>query len=245
MKDGDGSEHHDHDAMDGAGEIGDGEHGGQKPLPMTEAQREQAKATIRDAANKAVKAAAGNVPEGIAGLIGRLNEGAKVSWKQQLRNIVASARSIKNKSTRLKANRRFELEHPGKKKERQLIVGVCTDSSGSVSDEAYSAFMNEIHHLSKQTSITYLIQADCEVQKIDVIKGGKAKAGVLGNRKGYGGTAYQPAIDACLKRKCDVIIYFGDMDSADTPDDPKVPFIWVRVGKSQPPGNFGRVVDLD
>jgi len=222
---------HDHDAMEGSEQL-------------TDAEKEQLKATVKDAVNKATKSAAGNVPKELASIISEMNAASQISWKQQLRNIVAKARSIKRKNTRMKINRRFDLDQPGKKKEQELIVGVCVDSSGSVSNESYALFMSEIYHLAKNTSITYLIEADCEVQKVDVIKGGKPKAGVLTKRNGSGGTAYQPAITECIKRKCDVIVYLGDMDSADTPTNPGVPFIWVRVGSSEPPGNFGRVLDL-
>lgn len=223
----------DHDKMDG---DGNGE--------MTDGERTMAKAHIRDQMNKAIKAAAGNIPNGVASIIAELNKNNQVSWKQQLRNLVSSARTVTKKSTRMKVHRRFELEQPGKKKDRKLVLGVCTDSSGSVSDEAYASFMTEIYHIAKLTEVTYLIQADCEVQKVDVIRGGKAKKGVLTTRAGRGGTAYQPAINECIKRECDAIVFMGDFDCADTPKNPGVPFIWVGVGQSPAPGNFGKVLRL-
>jgi predicted metal-dependent peptidase len=199
---------------------------------------------IKDKVNQAIKASGGLVPNGLESIIGNLNKPATISWKQLLRNFVSSARDVQTKSTRLKTHRRFELDQPGKKKKRNLILGVCTDSSGSISDEAYSSFLNEISSIAKNTTITYLVHADSEVQKVDVIKGGKAKPGVLTKRFGSGGTAYQPAIDECVKRKCDAIIYFGDFDCADTPTNPGIPFIWVGVGSQNPPGDFGKVIRL-
>lgn len=202
------------------------------------------KAIIRDQAAKAMKASAGIVPDGLESILSQLNQPPKVNWKQQLRNLIASARSVNTKSSRLKTHRRFELDQPGKKKKRELVLGVCTDSSGSISDEQYIEFMNEIESISKNTSITYLVHADCEVQKVDVIKGGKAKSGVLSKRHGNGGTAYQPAINECVKYKCNAIVYFGDFDTSDTPTNPGVPFIWVGVGDQKPPADFGRVIRL-
>lgn len=227
---GDG-EPHDHDIMfEGEGD--------------SEAQQAQNKAAIKDLANKAASASAGNVPEHVAKLLGSLNKDQKVNWKQQLRNLVASARSITRKPTRKRANRRFELEQPGHKKDKKLILGVCFDVSGSVSDESLQEFFNEAYHLAKQTTKTYLIQADCEINKVELVKNGKAKPSQLQTRYGSGGTAYQPAIDKCMELDCDAIIYFGDMDAADVPKNPKIPFIWVRVGSQPPPGNFGKVIDL-
>ncbi len=240
----DKGEPHNHDVMHGAGDGKEGA-GNPKGEELSAAQKAQNQAAVKDLANKAAKAAAGNVSQAISNILGTLNKGAKLNWKQQLRNIIASARSIKRKPTRMRANRRFELDMPGYKKKRELIVGVCTDSSGSVSDEAYMAFMTEIHTIAKQTTVTYLVHADCEVKKVEVIKGGKPKPGVLSERRGYGGTAYQPAIDECVKRKCDVIIYFGDFDCADKPENPGISFIWVGVGTQRAPGNFGKVLRLD
>jgi predicted metal-dependent peptidase len=202
------------------------------------------KASVRDAANKAMTAAAGKVPSGLESVLASLNKTAQLPWKQILRNFVAKARDFRTKPTRLKPHRRFELDQPGKKKLKKLVLGVCTDSSGSVSDESYAAFMQEIATIAKSTTITYLVHADCVVQKVDVIKGGKAKPEVLSKRHGNGGTAYSPAIEHCKKLGCDAIIYFGDFDCADKPTNPGVPFLWVGVGNQPAPADFGRVLRL-
>lgn len=222
----------DHDFMDGGDDSEDS------------LSQELNRAAVQEQAKRAMSAAAGKIPNGLEGILTALNKAAQLPWKQILRNFIANARATTSVSTRQRINRRFGFDQPGKKKDRKLVLGVCTDSSGSVSDEAYAAFMREIHTLAKSTTITYLIQADCEVQKVDVIKGGKPKPKQLGTRAGYGGTAYQPALTECMKRKCDAIIYFGDMDAADTPTSPGIPVLWVRVGKQEPPGKFGKVLDL-
>lgn len=228
------NEPHDHDVMQ------EGENGNEESDFLSE----QIGMAVKDAAGKAVQAACGNIPDALVSVLGALNKAARIPWKQQLRNFVSSARSAKSKNTRMKPNRRFDLEQPGKKKIRELVLGVCCDSSGSVSDESYSDFMAEIAQIIKSTKITYLVDADCAVQKINIIRDGKAKPGVLTTRNGGGGTAYQPAIDECMKRKCDAIIYFGDFDTADLPKNPGVPFIWVGVGSSPPPADFGKVIRL-
>lgn len=232
-KEGKDGEPHNHDYMDQS-ETG---------VPM-ESETAINKAAVRDAANKAVNASAGKVPESLSSILSNLNKIAQLPWKQLLRNFVAKARSINTQPTRLKIHRRFELEQPGRKKIKKLVLGVCTDSSGSVSDEAYAKFMSEIAIIAKSTTITYLVHADCEVQKVDIIKGGKPKANMLGARHGGGGTAYQPAIDRCKKLGCDAIIYFGDFDCADTPVNPGLPFLWVGVGQQEAPAAFGKVLRL-
>lgn len=215
----------------------DGDEGGKM-------SKEQMRAAIKDISEKAKKAAKGKLPDSIKDLIGNLTDKACVDWKQQLRNIVASVKSPAKKNTRSKPNRRYGLDQPGKKRTKTLVLGVCCDSSGSVSDESYAMFMREIKTIAKSTALTYLVHADCAVHKVDLIKNGKAAGNVLSSRHGRGGTAYQPAIDYCVAQGCDAIIYFGDMDSADTPLNPKLPFIWARVGDQSPPGDFGKIVEV-
>lgn len=202
------------------------------------------RAAVKSAIDKAVKSSAGHIPGEVQRVLD-LFEKSRLPWKQVLRNFVAKSRHSDKKMTRTKVHRRFGIDQPGSKKKRRLTLGVCVDTSGSVSDEAFMAFMTEIHTVAKSTSVTYLVQADASIQKVDIIKGGKPKKEKLRGRSGYGGTAYQPAIDYCKKMNVDCIIYMGDLDSADTPTDPGIPFLWVRVGKSNPPGNFGRILDLD
>lgn len=211
---------------------------------LSETEKAINRVSVKDLTNKSLKAAAGKIPDGLVNVLAAMNKPAQLPWKQILRNFISSARCFQTKNTKMRVHRRFELEQPGKKKLKKLILGVCTDSSGSVSNESYEKFMHEIASIAKNTTITYLVHADCEVQKVDKITGGKAKGDVLKKRHGSGGTAYQPAIDECLRLKCDAIIYFGDMDAADTPNNPGKPFLWVRVGNSEPPGKFGKVLDI-
>ncbi len=199
------------------------------------------KAFLKRIVDNAVKAAAGNVPKELIKVIGALNNTSQVSWKQMLNNFVAKCVSNTTQATRKKTNRRFGLDQPGKKKRRELVLGVCVDSSGSISDDDYDKFMAEVVQISRIASKTYIVEADCAVQNIDEVK--KNKTFVL-QRKGDGGTAYQPAIDECVKRRCDAILYFGDFDSSDTPNNPGVPFLWVGVGDSPKPADFGSEIRL-
>jgi hypothetical protein len=48
-----------------------------------------------------------------------------------------------------------------------------------------------------------------------------------------------------VELKVDGILYCGDFDSADTPENPKKPFLWVGVRNSPPPATFGKVIYLE
>lgn len=196
---------------------------------------------LRDAIDKAIKASRGNVPSHILKVFDTLSSESKVPWKQVLANFIARATASTSKNTRKKTNRRFGIDQPGKIKQRELTLGVCTDSSGSVSDESYQQFMAEIIRISKICGTTFIIDADCTVQNVEKIKKNKP---VKTERHGSGGTAYQPAIDECKKLKCDAIVYFGDFDCADKPENPGLPFLWVGVGDQPPPASFGSVIRI-
>jgi len=226
-------------------QIGDGdeykfdEHGLQ--TGEKEGSASDKKVNLRSTLDRAIKASKGNVPKSVLQIYDSLISEHKVPWQQVLSNFVARSIAVSTKDTRKKINRRFGLDQPGKKKKRELVLGVCTDSSGSVSDESFNMFLNEISRISTICQKLYLVDADCTVQNVEVVKKGKF---IKRERHGCGGTAYQPAIDECLKRGCDAIIYFGDFDCADTPQDPGKPFLWVGVGNSPKPGAFGAEIRI-
>lgn len=203
--------------------------------------KNMSKAILKQAVDSAIKASNGVLPKEVLKVYDNLNSQSVLPWQQILANFVSRSVSSSTQSTRKRSNRRFGLDQPGRKKKRELTLGVCVDSSGSISDDQYSAFLTEIVRISKTAQKTYLVEADCVVQSVQTIKKNKQ---VPMTRKGCGGTAYQPAITKCLELKCDAIIYFGDFDSSDTPVNPGVPFLWVGVGSSKKPGDFGQEVRL-
>ena len=201
----------------------------------------EAKQVLRNTTDTAIKAAKGDAPEHVTKAFGELTAKAQIPWRQVLSNFIARSTSSSTQATRKRANRRFGFEVPGKKKKRELTLGVCVDSSGSISDDAYMQFLAEIQRITPNCSKVHVLEADCEVQSIETLKKGKS---VQLRRTGNGGTAYQPAISKCLELGCDAIIYFGDFDSSDNPANPGKPFLWVGVGTQDPPGDFGSVLRL-
>lgn len=198
------------------------------------------KAAVQATAKKAANSAAGNMSSDLLKLMESLMD-SKLPWRQILKNFVTKQISKTSRNTRKKINRRFGLDAPGRIKLRTLKLGVCVDSSGSIDDVQFQSFMSEIKSIVTQGIELVLVDADCEVKSVEKIK---SKKDFKPKRTGNGGTAYQPAISECLKHRCDAIIYFGDFDSSDTPEDPKVPFLWVGVGNQNAPANFGKVLRI-
>lgn len=223
-------------ANGGPGTLDDHEYA----LEGDETNGEMRKVAVKSASDQAMRSSAGNLPDSLQKVLGTLNAESKLPWKQLLRNFIANSTSSMRVHTSKKSHRRMGLEHPGVKKKRILTLGVCVDSSGSVSDEHFIEFFNEIKEIAKNNTV-YLVDADCEVQNVQVLT---PKSKVEAKRYGNGGTAYQPAITECVKRGCNAIVYFGDMDTADTPKNPGIPVLWVSVGSEDRPGPFGAMIKL-
>ena len=215
------------------------EHGVEHPDKVSNTS--EAKGALNNALKKAVKSSAGNVPRELHKLIDSLSSDETLPWQTILANFISRCTSSSTRNTRKKRNRRFGVSVPGRVKKRELRLAVCVDSSGSVSDESFTSFMNEISRIVDVANTTYVIDADCEVHNVEKLN--KSKKPTM-QRHGYGGTAYQPAINKAMELKCDAIIYFGDMDVSDSPTDPGVPFLWVIVGPQNPPADFGYALRL-
>lgn len=207
----------------------------------SDGNEEMLKEVAKDAVNNAVKQAGGigNVPGDIAALVNEMNK-SQVNWKQQLRQFYVNSLKSQRMSTRKRRNRRYGILQPGVKKKPELHLGLCVDTSGSVSDKELSMFwaeMSAIHGCGVKVTV---IEADCSVQNVYDFNPKKTP-----DFKGRGGTAYNPAITKAVELKVDGILYCGDFDTADKPENPRKPFLWVGVRKSPPPADFGKVIYLE
>ena len=198
--------------------------------------REKIKQTINKAAKRT--RAAGKMTSHNELLVSDLNK-ATVNWKEQLKRFIAKTIESTIETSRKKRNRRYGLACPGYIKIEDLHIGVAIDTSGSVSDEALKQFLSEINSIAKYAKVT-VVEADTEVKNSYIFKPGKQY-----KMKGSGGTVYQPAFDYFNKIKyIDAVIYFGDMDSSDTPTKPKYPVLWAIIGEQKPPGDFGSNIEV-
>lgn len=201
---------------------------------------------VKDILKKAASSAgAGNVPSSLQKLVEEAYTKHIIPWQQILRNFISRHSSVSRQPTRKRTNRRWGHVLPGHKKKKELVIGVCVDTSGSMSDSMFSQAMDEIVGAVSQAKLAHLVYADCEVQHTTKLDKNSVKK-LDKTRHGNGGTAYQPAITKCKELGCDVIIYVGDMDTADTPDNPGVPFLWVSIGgNTSKPGNFGTMLAIE
>jgi predicted metal-dependent peptidase len=206
------------------------------------ANAELAKEIIKETTKKAVDNAGGigKVPGHLTTALNELFT-SEVNWKQQLRQFIGNAQYFNYTFSRKRRNRRYGLLVSGRKKNPKLKIAVCVDTSGSMSGEPLEQAWAELSAIYSSSSDLQMmvIEADCEIQNVyEFDKKSKPEF------KGAGGTAYSPALKKAVELECDIIVYIGDMDSADTPEDPHVPVIWCITSNSNPPGKFGRTIHV-
>lgn len=186
------------------------------------------------------KEGAGTVPNQAEITLNNLCK-SKVNWRAILRRFVGNNSDVDKRLTRSRRNRRNDdINIPGKRKKFNPHVVVCVDTSGSMCGDPLEQVAAELFQLQKLGYEIEVVEADCAVSKHYKFDKRKFK-----NFTGGGGTAYIPSIEFAKKLGPDVILYLGDMDSSDIPQDPGIPFCWIVVGTQKPPADFGKVVYVE
>lgn len=168
----------------------------------------------------------------------------QVSWRTETRIFTKSVNQKRGKKSWTKRNRRFPFRKPGTKRLKTARIACIIDTSGSMSNKALSVIMGELESLHRRGVVIEIIQADTEVKSHDTLKlGGRLKDKLT--IEGRGGTAYDAPIKYAKGLNPDGIIYFGDMDCWDKPENPQIPFLWVSVRGTERPGPFGKMIKID
>lgn len=167
----------------------------------------------------------------------------KISYKEILRWFKKSVESCQKIYTRMKINRRYDLEAPGSKHQYKSRVMFAVDVSGSMSDNDLAEGFAVINNLFKFSDVI-CVQFDTEIKNIER-KFSKAKQSFKVH--GRGGTDFQQIINLADKEKVDGLIIFTD-GAADCPTPPKARLLWLLHSKScsVPSGcDFGNIAYLE
>lgn len=163
-----------------------------------------------------------------------------VDWRAQLRSFFANSEETFTETTRKKRNRRYGILQAGNKNEPKIHLGICVDTSGSISDTQLKMFFGEVARIyNEHTMVLHVIEADCVVRNVYTYK-----KNMKISAAGRSGTAYQPALTKCKELRVDACIYMGDMDISDTPTKPKFPVLWAICGQQKSPVAWGKSLYL-
>ena len=225
----------------GMGEGEDGECDDHSTWEESEANEELAKATVREATNKAAESTgAGNLPNHILKQMNELNK-SLVNWKKELQQFVIRSLKFEKEGTRNKRNRRYGILNPGKRKKVIVKLALIGDESGSMGDNQVEQLFSEVSKLADMGIEVLYIPMDSEVGEVIPFK-----KGMKLSRTRAGGTVYNGGLVKAKELKVDGCVVFGDFDCADTPIKPPFPVLWVGINtKSKAPANFGKTIYID
>jgi predicted metal-dependent peptidase len=239
------------DKLDGNGEGSPGEGNG---LPdhstweefedLTEAEQKlidkQVQRIMNNAKNQTLKTR-GNIP-------GELNDkiileeiiAPKFNWRAYIRRFTGVSTKIFTKKTRRKENIRFS-DNPGIKIKMRQKMLLAIDTSGSVSNDELTEFMNEIYHIYNAGVDITVVQCDTAITSIAEYKG-TFELGVIGR----GGTEFDPVLKYYMEnRQFTSLIYFTDGE-CNTSLKPSKQILWVISERSQLNTSLpGKVIKLE
>lgn len=169
----------------------------------------------------------GNLPQDLQRHINNLTK-PKVNWKTVLRRFITD--TVKEDYSWLKPNRRFLPQGyylPSLYSHGLGKLTFAIDTSGSVSDEMFNAFISELHHALKQTK-----PKEIEVLLFDTcIKSNTLVKSVRDLNRieffGYGGTDVEPVISHFNKTNSKALIVITDGYFDLNLPKCKKPLLWV------------------
>jgi len=186
----------------------------------------------------------GSIPGEIAIAIHELLN-PKLSWQTILQNYMSAF--SKNDYSYRKPNRRYmpEFYLPSLFSENLDEIAVAVDTSGSVSDKEFTAFLTEINDIKEKLnpSLTTIIDFDTQVNNVHSLSADEDVNSV--SFTGRGGTNLQPVFDHYNKTKPTVLIVFSDLYCQQITEDPGYPVVWVVINNENAQVSFGEKIDYD
>lgn len=223
---------------------------------------------VKQAQEEAARSGRGTMPSWMEEMIKRLFD-KPIRWQNMLRRCISEEISPEPEETFRKPHRRRinDLKmgdlisreiYPGHKRRPSGKLFVAFDTSGSISSDDLSEFLNEIAHLYRggYRDIT-LIHCDAVVNKTEKYNG-KNEIVVHGR----GGTCFRPVLDWVAERPSkdgtkSMLIYFTD-GWGDNPNDDggetkyssytsRMHVVWVvtRNGDTRSCAQFGKIIKME
>ena len=166
----------------------------------------------------------------------------KISAREILRRFNTSVVSSKKISSRMKINRRFDLEQPGRKYLYTTKVLFAMDSSGSMSDEDIAEGCALVNSALKHTKVDYIFW-DTEIHVVEKNVKNPKKEFKVGGR---GGTSPEKVLQYAEENHYDGVVIFSDMIFSDDLKQPKTKVFWLGTEKSsKKPVSWGYFATLD
>ena len=167
----------------------------------------------------------------------------KINYKEVIRRFNQSVTTSKQIATRMKPNRRFGLDAPGRRRVYTTKILFALDVSGSMSDEDIAEGFAVVNACCRHAEVHWMT-FDTEIHDIATkIK----KAQQMFKVTGRGGTDPSPVLAYADEHKYDGVIIYSDLDFYGGVKAPrKAKVMWLGTCKTaKNPTNFGYYAALD
>ncbi|MFA7404897.1 MAG: VWA-like domain-containing protein [Pelobacteraceae bacterium] len=242
----DGSGYGDADRSE-RGAAGDGKHGDSASTLDSHALWSEADSTPLALAEEAVRAITrdslrgsdGETPAELRSVVDALLRPSPLSWRQILRQFIATAGRTGRRSSWMREHRRFEHTTPGIRKRRRLnlLVGVDVSDSTNISG-LREAFARELLRIAagRDAAVTVLY-ANSRIQRTTTFNGAP---GVVECYDGGGFTDLRPVFDygKTMHPLPAAVIYLTD-GIGPAPDVMEFPTLWVLTAAGEKPASWG------
>jgi predicted metal-dependent peptidase len=202
----------------------------------------------------------GDVPGNLASYVDFILSPPRIDWRSEVRDFTATAGSVSAKTTMTRKSKRSGT-YPSIKIRSTQKLAIIADTSGSVSDEEFQSFFEEMNGILAENAEIIFIQADAGVDSVDLYKG-RLPENLSIMRVGNGGTAFGPALYYVKTRgseqdefdmidRVDGVIYMtdGHAPAPEHEDYPLCKVMWLTTQRSvedmEAEGFEGRIVYLD
>ena len=167
----------------------------------------------------------------------------KISFKEIVRRFNTSVQTTKQIITRMKPNRRFGLDVPGRKRINTTKILFAIDVSGSMSDADLAEGFAVINSVCRHAVVHYML-FDTAIKHVETnFKKAKKSFKVTGR----GGTDPAPVLEYVDHHKYDGLVLYSDMEFYSEQKKPKkCKVMWLGTNKNcKKPCDFGYFAVLD
>lgn len=211
-----------------------------KPETMTESDWKVAAEQASDVAK-----GCGNLPGGVHRAVQNARK-ITADWRALLREFIAH--TVPSDYSWLNPNRRYIAKGiylPGIVKDNCADLVIAVDTSGSISARNLSVFSAEIAAICSEMKPDKITVIYCD-SRVNEVQEFTAEDDITLKAVGGGGTAFSPVFAkiAEMEDSPACLIYFTDLDSYDTPQEPEYPVLWVTDLAITRSGAFGQTIRI-
>jgi len=186
----------------------------------------------------------GQMPGDVQLLIDKLSN-PKLDWATILQNHMNSY--CKNDYSYRRPNKRFAPDFylPDMISENLGEIAIAVDTSGSVSDRDFAAFLAEINDIKERLNpkLTTIIDFDTSIKTVHKLHPGQSVSGLPFS--GRGGTDLECVFGYYEKRSPEVLIVFSDLWCEVIEEKPPYPVIWICIENTDARVEFGKLIHFN